>query len=431
MELPTKKILISKLEPYKNEKKVIIYDQRSNDIINELCKNHNVNKKEYDKISKYFFHDDLLITAKHLFDFCKKNINYVIEKGTDQTLRSPGAILINGKGDCKQYSQFIGGVLDSINRLYKHVNWVYRFAAYNNNKEIQHVFIVMIYNNKEYWIDPVLNFFNERKEYKYKKDKKMALYKISGVENFEDPNNIEDYNDEIGSWLSDRFKHTWVEKNIINKIRIKDVSIKNFTHFLVSVVSFTSRQAFLAIVSFNSFNLGKAIAKGIIKDRQKIKNFWENIGGDFDALLRAVNNRQSEFKVSGNRIGVEPVSTATAVAASPIIAAIVAVLKELGINHKHIGESLKTIIQDKAAEVIKNKGKDFIENGFKHIITQNNNGTPVMKIEKATPEEILQNVQDNGNNNNTTIPPIEPQKNNNLLYFGAAAVALFLITNKK
>jgi hypothetical protein len=417
MNLPSKNFIVSKLGKYKGEKKVILYDQKANDIINELCKNHNINKSEYDKISRYFYHNDLVLTAKHLFDFCKKNINYVIERGTDQTLRSPGAILINGNADCKQYSQFIGGILDSINRLYQPVNWVYRFAAYNGNEEVQHVFVVMKYNNLEYWIDPVLNYFNEKKEYNFKKDKKMSLYQVSG---------INDNNEEIGSWLSDRFKHTWVERNVINKVRINDISINNVKNFVVKVATFPARQAFLAIVSINAFDLGKSIAKGILKDRAKIKKFWENVGGDFAALLRAVNNQQSQFKVSGSMIGLEPVTTTAAVVASPIIVAITAVLKEIGVDPKNLGDSLKKIVVDKTAEVIKNNGKAFIENGVNHII-ENINGQPTLKIEAATQEEIKNN-QDNGNNSN---PPVTfEKKDNTLLYAGGAALALYLFTKK-
>lgn len=397
MNLPTKNLIVSKLSKYKGEKKVILYDQRANDIINELCKNHNINKSEYDKISRYFYHDDLVLTAKHLFDFCKKNINYVIERGTDQTLRSPGAILINGKGDCKQYSQFIGGILDSIDRLYKPVNWVYRFSAYNGNVEVQHVFVVMKYNNIEYWIDPVLNYFNEKKEYNFKKDKRMSLYQVSGIENDDD---------QIGFSL-----------------RLNDISLNNIKNFVVKVATFPARQAFLAIVSINAFNLGKAIAKGILKDRNKIKKFWENTGGDFNALLRAVNNKQSEFKVSGN-IGIEPVTTTAAVVASPIIIAITQVLKEIGIDPKNLGESVKNIVINKTAEVIKNEGKIFVENGIKHVV-QLVDKKPVLIITKATEQEVKVNKEDNGN---TIVEPIK--KDNTLLYAGGAALALYLITKK-
>ena len=109
----------------------------------------------------------------------------IVATGSKQSLRTPAAILINGSGDCKQYSQFIGGCLDAINRNSKKIDWCYRFASYNYNKDIQHVFIVLKINNKEIWIDPVLNELNEKKEYNFKIDKNMSLYQVSGFENEE------------------------------------------------------------------------------------------------------------------------------------------------------------------------------------------------------------------------------------------------------
>jgi len=395
----SKSILVSKLSPYLSKKKIIVYDQKTNDIIEELIKNHKINSSEYDKISKYFYNDNVLVIAKNLFDFCKKNIDYVIEKGTDQTLRSPAAILINGSGDCKQYSQFICGILDSINRNYKKIDCCYRFAAYNDNKEIQHVFVVVKHNNKEYWIDPVLNYFNEKKQYNFKKDKKMSLYQISGVKK------MHCSGDEIGFSL-----------------RLKDISLKNLKRLVVNVATFPARQAFLAIVSVNAFDLAKKIAKGILKDRQKMFHFWTNIGGDFNALLRAVNNKQSEFKVSGFKIG-DPATGTVAVVASPIVVACLAVLKEIGIDDKNIGKSIKNIVIDKTAEVIKNNGKALIENGVKQVV-KIVNGNPVLVVTKADPTEITNEVPNE-------VTPMGTKKDNTLLYVGGAALALYLFNKKK
>jgi hypothetical protein len=70
----------------------------------------------------------------------------------------------------------------------------YRFASYDPyNKTPEHVFCVVKEYGKEYWIDPVLDKFNQRKEPYFYKDKKlntMALVGLSGIENA---------NDQIGS----------------------------------------------------------------------------------------------------------------------------------------------------------------------------------------------------------------------------------------
>jgi len=396
-----KSVIVGKLSPYLGKKKVIVYNQNTSDIINELIKSHKNNESEYNKIYKYFDDTNVLNIAKKLFNFCKKNIKYTIESGNKQSLRSPGAILINGYGDCKQYSQFIGGVLDAINKNSKPINWCYRFAAYNSNKDIQHVFIVIKYNNKEYWIDPVLEEFNERKEYNYKIDKKMSLYQISGVNN-----------DEIGR-LKIKFP----------KIKIKDISIKNIKNLGLKIALLPSRNAFLALISVNAFGLAKKLALGIQKDRAKIDRFWRDLGGSFPALLRAVNNRQS-IKVSGyNYIGLDPATGTTAVAASPIIAAITKILKDMGIDTKDLGGSVKKLIETKTVDIINNQGKAVIDNGLKSIVRKNTNGSTDVVITNATPQEI-QNSDSSGSSD------IAAPKNNTILYVGAAAAALYLISKK-
>jgi len=394
-----KSILVGKLSPYKGSKKIIVYNQNTGDIIKQLIKSHKANEKEYDKIYQYFNDANVIEIAKKLFKFCKHNILYQIESGNAQSLRTPAAILINGNGDCKQYSQFIGGVLDAINRNSHTINWCYRFASYNSNKDIQHVFIVVKLKNKEIWIDPVLNELNERKQYNYKIDKNMSLYQISGFEN-----------EEIGR-LS------------LKKIRLKDISIRNIKNLGLKVALALSRNAFLALISINAFGLAKKLALAIQKDRSKIDRFWRDLGGDFKALLRAVNNRQS-IKVSGS-IGLDPATGTTAAAASPIIAALMKLLKEMGIDSKDIAGSVTKIVENKAADVINNQGKAIIENGFKSIVRKNptSGGTDVV-ITQATPAEI----QDSGSGSGSDVIPTK--KNNTFLYLGAAAAALYFISKK-
>jgi len=177
-----KKDLLSKLPIYNGKIGILKYEQNTDDIITHLLKCHDEYKKDYDKIYPYFLGNTLEETCYNIFDFLKKNVLYRIEPSTKQTLKSPSAIMAQGYGDCKQYSQFAGGILDAINRNKYKIDWCYRFASYNNDKELQHVFIVAKDNTgKEIWLDPVLSSFNNRKKYTFKEDKKpMALYKISG-----------------------------------------------------------------------------------------------------------------------------------------------------------------------------------------------------------------------------------------------------------
>jgi hypothetical protein len=109
-------------------------------------------------------------------------------------LKSPASI-VSTKGDCKSFALFSCGILDAFRRNENpDLEVSYRFASYDPyNKTPEHVFCVVKEYGKEYWIDPVLDRFNQKKDPYFYKDKKlntMALVGLSGIEN---------QNDQIGA----------------------------------------------------------------------------------------------------------------------------------------------------------------------------------------------------------------------------------------
>jgi len=185
----SKNMVLQKLAPFTNFKKVLIEDQSTGDIIQGILDNHNNYESQYDKISEMFIDDNEVETAKNVFKFLKDNVPYYVEPIEKQTLRSPSAIISIKEGaDCKSYASFINGIMSSLNRkgIFK-VPLAYRFASYRyDTREPQHVFAVLYPNTKnEVWVDPVLNKFDQRKEPVFIKDKKikMALIAMSGTTN--------------------------------------------------------------------------------------------------------------------------------------------------------------------------------------------------------------------------------------------------------
>jgi len=178
-------LLLQKLQPYNNKKVVVVQDQTTGDIINGIIQTSKKYEAEYEKILPYFEDDDIIETAKNVFDFLKKNCNYVVESTIQQTLRSPASIIATGKTkgcDCKSYSLFFMGILSAYIKKYNLKNKIsFRFAGYDG-KDIGHVFVVFNDKGKEYWCDCVLDYFNDRSKTPTKyKDKNMALVQISGV----------------------------------------------------------------------------------------------------------------------------------------------------------------------------------------------------------------------------------------------------------
>ena len=183
----SKNMVLQKLAPFINFKKVLIEDQNTGDIIQGILDNHDNYESQYDKISEMFIDDNEVETAKNVFEFLKNNVPYYVEPIEKQTLRSPSAIISIKEGaDCKSYASFINGIMSSLNRkgIFK-VPLAYRFASYRyDTREPQHVFAVLYPGTKnEVWVDPVLNKFDQRKEPVFIKDKKikMALISMSGT----------------------------------------------------------------------------------------------------------------------------------------------------------------------------------------------------------------------------------------------------------
>jgi len=269
-----RRILLTKLKPYVGNSTILKYDQGTGDIIKELLNSHVEYQKEYDKIYPYFLGRNVKQTCENIFNFLKQNVRYDIEPGSRQTLKSPSSILAQGYGDCKQYSQFIGGILDAIKRNKNGAEWCYRFASYNPEKQVQHVFVVCLdKQGNEIWIDPVLKSFNARKKYTYKVDKKpnMALYKISGT------------NEQVGKFLPG----------------LKKLSLKNVAKTVKKVAKVVAPIASIVVPAGLATKVGgkilkKVASKGIVK---KIATKVAKSAPKVAKLKKAVNKVASVKKV--------------------------------------------------------------------------------------------------------------------------------------
>jgi hypothetical protein len=341
--------LLNRLTPLQGLNKVITINQSVGDIISGILNTHNYWKNDYDKICLNFNEKTPYLIGKKIFDFLKGHTHYVIESDNQQTLRSPAAILKLGSDkkiglDCKSYSLFIGGVLDALNRKGKKINWCYRFASYKfTDKLPHHVFVVINPgSSKEIWIDPVLPLFNEKKQYFYKIDRKpknMALVQVSGIGRRKKTK------------AERKQRRQEIKKNIKEKIKKRGKLLLKFNPATVP-----ARNAFLLLVKLNVFNLATRLNLLIQKDPNKLKKFWEGIGGTWTNLVRNINigAKKRERKLSKqSRIGeVATAASAAVVSATPIIIKIVKLLKESGINADTLIEAGKTVVRAVASKKI-------------------------------------------------------------------------------
>lgn len=181
--------VLKKLRPFENREITLYENQTTNDIIGAIQKKHADCKKDYDQIWMDFEGDDPVDTAKNVFKFLKKNVEYIIEPDDLQVVKTPAAIISTGRSmgsDCKNYSLFVNGILDAMRRNGSQYNYdlYYRYASYDDNKTPQHVFAVMNVDGREYWVDPVLTYFDEKKDPNFFKDKivPMSLKSLSGID---------------------------------------------------------------------------------------------------------------------------------------------------------------------------------------------------------------------------------------------------------
>lgn len=173
--------LLQMLPKFRHKYEKVVQWQKVSDIRKLILDAHEEFAPLYDVIATEFMGRSDRETFQNVFNFLKDNIRYVEEGVARQYVRSPVAILEHGESDCKGYASFIGGVLDALQRLGGSFTWQYVFAGYGDTN---HVFVEADTASKNYWIDPVLNDFNQRTPEpltirKFQRD--MALYKVSGV----------------------------------------------------------------------------------------------------------------------------------------------------------------------------------------------------------------------------------------------------------
>jgi hypothetical protein len=391
-----KNILLGKLTPFSNQRRLLVNEQQVKDIVSAMLEAHKTYASEYDKISDNFYAGGPVQTAKKLFQFLKKNIKYTVDSEASQKIMSPSAIISIGKNDCKNYALFIVGVLDSLKRKGYFTNKIfYRFASYRLLDEIpHHTFAVVVDDNgNEIFVDPVLSSFNERKTYFHKIDKspKMSLYSVSGI-----------FTKKPKPAATAKIDTTGITKAPAKKIVVK-------------VALAPARGAFLLLVGLNFTGLATKLKQAFVNNKNKVNDFWNNLGGNTNELLRkveqgALKNRllgEDVFFASEGQIGVVEAATAvTVTAATPILVKVAQFLASLGIDAKELGDSAKQILAKQVQNIVdkqQDKQKEEDQQFNKNV------------------ERIVDSAQ---------VSPVQ-QKTNYLPYLIGGGLVIYLISKKK
>ncbi len=332
---------------------MLVQDQSTGDIIDAICTAHKRHAQEYSRISSFFNAGTPREVGRKIFNFLKNNVRYVIEPGSKQTVKSPAAILATGYGDCKHYSLFAGGVLQSLG-----IPFAYRFASYREyDKQPQHVFVVINPGKNEIWLDPVVGVYDYKKPYKYATDRKMALYSISGMgataQQKAALKAAKAAKKAAPTKAAKTAARTELKAARQAAGRTAGQVLKKGTKAILKVAAAPVRNAFLALVALNFGGLGTKLAAAWQKAPSKLTNFWEGAGGQINALKKAWEKGSTKKRIFGDdTIGVAP-AAATAAAAAPLIVKVANVLKDIGIDPAELVQIGKDALNAKAQELAK------------------------------------------------------------------------------
>jgi hypothetical protein len=347
--------LMGRLGPFQNRREMLSADQSTGDIIDAILEAHRRHAGDYSKISSFFNAGSKQETARKIFNFLKKNVRYVIEPGTKQTVKSPAAILATGYGDCKHYSLFAGGVLQNLG-----IPFAYRFASYKIfDKQPQHVFVVVNPGtNNEIWIDPVVGDFDYKKPYTYATDKKMALYSISGIgataQQKADLKAAKAAKKAAPTKAAKQAAQTSVKAARKAAGRTTGQVLKKGAKVVLKVAAAPVRNSFLLLVKLNFAGLATKLAAAWQKAPSKLQNFWESAGGQINALKKAWEAGSKKKRIFGDGIGVAPAAPAAAAAtAAPLLIKVADFLKKIGIEPDELVQVGRDALNKRAQELAK------------------------------------------------------------------------------
>jgi hypothetical protein len=309
---------------------VVVSMHNTSDIIRQMEKAHYDNSAFAKKIAYKFKGLTTKQTCRNIFNWIKENIDYKIEPAGLQTTKSLQRLVSDGYGDCKHYSGFFAAILSALK-----IKHNYRFASYSNSTTPTHVYVVAYdERNKPIYCDAVLNNFNTQKKYTYKIDRNMLAH-LGSI-------------DAIGRKTKAQRKAT--RQAIVKKVKAAPkkavkAAVKSTTKAAQKVAKAVkkipagakkvsiapARGAFLALVLLNLRGFATKLSKS---DQNKLRNKWNNLGGDFKKLQDAINKGKSKkallsgFEDEDNIGEVVTTVTASLAAATPVIIALNDFLKE-------------------------------------------------------------------------------------------------------
>lgn len=192
----------------------------------------------------------------------------------------------------------------------------------------------------------------------------------------------------------------------------------------VKIATTPMRLAFIGLVRLNALHLAENLEKAIRKNRNSVKNWWEDFGGNFNELLDITNlgikagEKGKAQKLTGMGVVVATTTAVATATATPVLASLVALFKKIGVEA--INDSAKALAVQGKANLTKALGTGSLPKGVTPAVVISTPKTA--DTQTATPKQ-------------TDTQAETKTKSNMPLIIGGIAVlglgALFLLKKKK
>jgi hypothetical protein len=209
-------------------------------------------------------------TCKKIFDYLKNNFTYVADGG-EQIIKLPSALLRYKTGDCKSYSLFTSAILENLKIPYKFV-----YTSYNTNPVPGHVYVV---TESGCIIDAVYGKFNEEKTPTYKYSQNMNVRYMGSIDSYQTSQDSGQAQSALGA-CGNRYRFQQGKA-------VRGIQGPGFRRIALA----PGRGLFLGIVKGNLDGIASKLTK---VDQNKLKKTWENAGGDFSKLQKAIKTGASK-----------------------------------------------------------------------------------------------------------------------------------------
>lgn len=404
--IPNKETVLAFLPIPDLKRKNIIISGTNKQLQERVLLNLPISKEQTKKTAYLFFNAPTAEEqAFKVYEFLRKNINFIPDGMHYQDVKLPSSLLKIGSGDCKSFTNFAFGNLSNLG-----FKCTVRFVSQKqNDKSPDHVYLIAEKNNKKFIIDGTINQFNKEVKYFYKYDYPMNISTITGPfielnnsgingrkrdnktiltkQNFSSSKLEEAFNNKNGfiyenipelreavanyarTLINNLHKNKGVTGPFIGaggkgKAKVK-AAIKKPAQAVKKAVQTTAkaapkvfqgvkkvtaappRNAFLALVEFNIHHIATDLSKA---NQPKLLKKWQQLGGNPSVLQKAILKGSKKKPILGpvnDGIG-EPLTAATLAATLAAATPIIVILNEF-ISE---GKKLKGNILPKNSEVM-------------------------------------------------------------------------------